>query len=68
MSSCPIDLATGQLVCPPCPPQQPPCPVGTYCIRACQPAPHQVPTLTSAGLLLAIIAIAVIAAMAIREK
>ena len=68
MSTCPINPVTGLLVCPPCPPQQPPCPVGTYCLRACQPVAHQVPTLTGAGLIVAIIALAVITAIAINPK
>lgn len=68
MSTCAINITTGELTCPICAPQ-PPCPKGYVCPQVCTPLiVHEVHTLTSAGLILAIVALAAITAAALNPN
>lgn len=69
MSTCPINPTNGMPECSRICAPQPPCPKGYVCELVCTPInAHAVPTLTGAGLILAIIALALITAIARHQK
>ena len=62
MSTCAVNVVTGELVCPPCPFAPRPCAPGVVCEPVC-PKVHQVPTINSAALVLMVFLLVTITAI-----